>query len=166
MNLFEEILKTNLINFLIVLSTIILIIKKIKAGELIQKLADDVRNSVEKSATDAQTALSEYKTTKKATKDTPKLQEEIIAAAQNNAQELKEKMEQKTLSQKEEIKDNLEKSYVSQNEKIKKLTTDEIYNACVDISQEEVISRLNPELHKKLINSSINELDEIEGSLL
>ncbi len=166
MTLFEQILNTNLINFLIVVSTLVLIFKKAHLGDLIQKMADDVKESVEKSSKNAQSAISEYKQTKKSTKDTPKLQEEIISSAKLNAQNLKEKFEQKTKLQEQEIKSSLEKIYISQQEKYKKMTTNDIYKACVELAKDETLTRLNDDVHKKLINSSIDELDKIEGSLL
>ena len=46
------------------------------------------------------------------------------------------------------------------------MTINEIFNACVDIARDETVKKLDYNAHKKLINSSIDELDKIEGSLL
>ena len=165
MSLFEQILNTNIINFLIVISTLILIFKKARLGDLIEKLATDIKEEVEKSSINAQNAIKEYKETKKTVKDASKFQEEILSLAQKNAQNLKEKIAQKTQEQEEEIRCNVERIFANQNDKAKRLTIKEIYNACVDLAQEEVVKRLNNETHKKIINSSIDELDKIEGSL-
>ncbi len=164
-SLFESILRTNIINFIIVVSTLVWIFKKANLGALIQKLADDIRLSVEKSSADAQSAISQYKTTKKSVKDTPKLQEEIISQAKNSAQNIKEKIEQKTLLEKNELKKNVEKILLSQEEKFKKLTINEIYNASIDMAKEEIQKRLDEKTHQRIIQKSIEELDEIEGSL-
>ena len=64
MSLFEQILQTNLINFIIVVLTLAWIFKKAKLGALIEKMAQDVKGRVEKSSADAQSAISEYKATK------------------------------------------------------------------------------------------------------
>jgi len=162
---FENLLATNLINFIIVIATLALIFKKARLAEVIQKLADDVKLDIEKSATNAANALKEYKETKKATKDTPKLQEEIIENAKVAAKNLKEKIEEKTRLQEDEIKSGVEKVFQSQGEKAKKMTTNEIYLACIDLAQEQVVQKLDNDTHKKLIDSSIDELDKIEGSL-
>lgn len=160
---FENLLATNLINFIIVIATLAFIAKKAHLADIIQKLADDIKSDVEKSATNAANALKDYKDTKKAVKDTPKLQEQIIENAKNNAFVLEEKMKLKTQIQKEEIEESVEKIFQSQSEKTKKLTTNEIYLACVDLALEHVVQNLNNETQKKLINSSIDELDKIEG---
>ncbi len=164
-SLFESILKTNIINFIIVISTLVWIFKKANLGALIQKLADDIRISVEKSSNNAQSAISQYKSTKKAVKDTPKLQEEIISQAKSNAQNIKEKIKQKTLYEKNELIKNIEKIISSQKEKYKKLTLDEVYLASIDLAKEEVQKRLDENTHQKIIEKSIEELNKIEGSL-
>ena len=163
-SLFESILKTNIINFIIVISTLVWIFKKANLGALIQKLADDIRISVEKSSNNAQSAISQYKSTKKAVKDTPKLQEEIISQAKSNAQNIKEKIKQKTLYEKNELIKNIEKIISSQKEKYKKLTLDEVYLASIDLAKE-VQKRLDENTHQKIIEKSIEELNKIEGSL-
>lgn len=163
--LFESILKTNVINFIIVISTLMWIFKKANLGALIQKLADDIKLSVEKSSSNAQDAISQYKSTKKSVKDTPKLQEEIISQAKSNAQNIKEKIEQKTLLEKNELIKSIEKIISNQQEKYKKLTINEIYKASINIAKEEVQKRLDENNHQKIIEKSIEELDKIEGSL-
>lgn len=164
-SLFEKILSTNIINFLIVISTLILIFKKAHLGDLIDKMAQDIKAEVEKSASDAQDAIKEYKITKKAVKDTAQLQEEIISLAQRGAQSIKEKTEQKTKIEEDEIKSGIEKILSKQNERAKKLTISEIYHACLNLAQEEILKKLDTKMHKKLIDSSIEELDKVEGSL-
>ena len=165
-SLFESILKTNLINFIIVVSTLVWIFKKANLGALIEKLAEDIRISVEKSSTNAQSAISQYKSTKKAIKDTPKLQQEILSQAKSSAQNIKEKIEQRTLYEKNELLKNVDKIISNQQEKYNKLTLDEVYIASIEIAKEEVQKRLNEDTHQKIIQKSIEELDKIEGSLL
>ena len=162
---FENLLSTNLINFIIVIVTLRWIAKKARLAEIIQKLADDVQNDVEKSATSAANALKEYKETKKSIKDTPSQQAKIIENAKNSAFVLEEKIKLKTQIQKEEIEKSVEKIFLNQSEKAKKMTINEIYLACINLAQEQIIEKLDKKTHKKLIDSSIDELDKIEGSL-
>ena len=162
---FENLLATNIVNFIIVIATLAYIFKKAHLVEAIAKLADDVKDDIEKSATSAALALKEYKETKKETKNTSKLQEEIIEHAKSDAYTLEEKIKLKTQIQKEDIEKSVAKIYENQGEKAKKLTVKEIYLACVELAQEQVIKKLDKKAHKKLIDSSIDELEKIEGSL-
>ena len=164
-SLFEQFLQTNILNFLIVISTIVWIFKKAHLGDIIQKMADDIKDSVEISSQNAANALNDYKETRKATRGTEELQAKIINQAKINAESIKGKIEEKTAQKKSEIRTNLEKAFESQEENFKNLTVDEIYLASVELAKEEVLKRLNKKVHKKLINSSIDELDKVEGSL-
>lgn len=165
MSIFEQILQTNLINFIIVLSLLVLIFKKARLGDLIDKLANDIQNKVEKSATDATDAIKHYKETKKSVQDTPKIQEEILENAQRSAQNLKIKIEQKADEREKEIQYKVEMFFKSQKEKARRMTVKEIYLACVDLAQEEILKRLDNKMHKKLISNSIEELEHIKGRL-
>lgn len=166
MSLFEQILQTNLINFIIVVLTLIYIFKKAKLGLLLEKMASDVKEKVEKSSNSAQSAISEYKATKKSLKDLPNEQNQIISLAKINSQKLKEKVENKTQLQCDEIKSGLEKTFSSQKETFKNLTVDEVYKACVDLAQKETLKRLNLDIHKKLVDLSVEELDKVEEGVL
>lgn len=165
MSLFEQILNTNIVNFIIVIATLALIFKKAKLGDVIERLSNDIKKSVEKSAANTQSALSEYKTVKKEAKNTPKLQEEILNNAKSSTQNTLNQIEQKTNIGVEEIKASLEKIYLSQGNKQKTSTINEISDVCIALAQEETLARLNNETHKQLIDSSIDELDKIQGGL-
>lgn len=165
MSLFEQILSTNIVNFIIVIATLALIFKKAKLSDIIERLATDIKNNVEKSAANTQSALSEYKTVKKQTKDTPKLQEEIIENAKTNAGNTANQIEKKASDNIEEIKASLEKIYLSQGNKQKSSTINEVSLACINLAQAETISRLNDETHKNLIDTAINDLDKLQGGL-
>ncbi len=165
MSLFEKILSTNLINFLIVVLTLVWIIKKVNISSLIENLASEIKLKVEESSKSAALSIDEYKKTKKQNSSIPQLKEQIIDGAKKNAEDLKEKINQKTLNQKEGLQKNLEKTIESQKEKYKSLTKKEIYSACVSLAQVELQKKLDLELQKKLINISINDLDRIGEKL-
>ena len=96
----------------------------------------------------------------------PVQQNEIMSLAKVNAQNLKEKTEAKTKLQCDEIVKQLDKIILSQKETVKNDTVNEIYQIGVEIAQKETKKMLNNNLHRKLINLSIDELDKIEGALL
>ena len=123
MSLFEQILQTNLINFIIVISTLGLIYKKAKLGSLIEKMAQDVKDKVEKSSLDTKSAIDEYKNTKKSLVRLPLQQEEILQNAKQNAQKQKEKIEQDSKIQLEEIKNSIQKILSSQENDFKTKTS-------------------------------------------
>lgn len=165
MSLFEAILNTNIVNFLIVIYTLVLIYKKAHLGDLIAKMADDIRLSVEKSNEEKEKALQEYEKTKEFVSDTQQLQDEIKNQAKLSAENIKRKTEEKTVLQQQELLSHLERIFKSQKQRFKNLTLEDVYSASVNLAKEEILKRLDEKIHKKLINSSIDELDKIEGNL-
>ncbi len=165
MSLFEAILSTNIVNFLIVIYTLVLIYKKAHLGDLIAKMADDIRISVETSTENKEKALKKYEETKELVSDTQQLQDEIKHQARLSAENIKKKTEEKTTLQQKELLSHLEKIFKSQAQRFKNLTLEDVYGASVSLAKEEVLKRLDEKVHKKLINSSIDELDKIKGNL-
>ena len=161
--MFEQILSTNIVNFIIVIYTLALIYKKAHLSEKIQQMSDEIRASVEKSSKDALDAIQEYKTIKKQTKDTPILEKEILSNAENNAQSIKQKIEQKTLIDCKQIEASLNKIQEHQKDKYKNLTVSDVFRASIDLARDEIIARLDFNTHKTLINNAIEDLDKIEG---
>ncbi len=164
-SLFEAILNTNIINFIIVIYTLALIYKKAHLGDLIAKMADEVRLSVEKSTENKEKALKEYEETKELVSDTQQLQDEIKSQAKLSAENIKRKTEEKTVLQQKELLSHLERIFKSQAQRFKNLTLEDVYSASINLAKEEVLARLDEKIHKKLINSSIDELDKIKGNL-
>ncbi len=166
MSLFEQILQTNLINFIIVLSSLVLIYKKAKLGSLIEKMAQDIKNKVEKSSLDTKSALEEYKQTKKSMVRLAQEQEEILQNAKENAQKQKENIEEASKIQLSEIQNSLEKITASQKDAFKTKAVQEIYDICVNLAKSQTLKMLDNETQKRLVDISIDELDKIEGTLL
>jgi len=166
MSPFEAILNTNLINFIIVISTLVWIFKKFNLGSLIDNLKDDIKINVEKSSNSAKAALDEYKITKKSSKNIPILVDEIENKAKQNIENLKIKIEVETDLKQKSIINSFEKTKNMLLNKYKKTIIEDIYLSSVELAKNAAIERLDDETHKKLINSSIDELDNIEGSLL
>lgn len=162
---FENLLKTNLINFIIVLSILTLIFKKARLGELIDKMALDIQDKVEVTSQDVEKAQQEYEATRESVREVPQIQERILENAQRSADGLRKKIEQKANQREKEIECKVEAYLKSQKEKSRKVTIKEVYLACVDLAQEEILKRLDAKMHKKLINNSIEELENIKGHL-
>ena len=103
---------------------------------------------------------------KKSLSNLPEIQQEILENAKQNAQNQKEKIENKTKTQIKDIKIGLEKLIQTKTQEFKNCATSEIYQIAVDLAEKETKKRLNFEFQKKLLNISIQELDKIEDSAL
>lgn len=167
--LYQKILESNLVNFIIMVSILTFIFKKAKLGLIIDKMADEVKNTVTTSVQAARNAMDEYKNIKKSLKNTESEKQNIIENAKNSAKNMEEV--QNSLIKKEEI--SLDKKCSLQiendNKKMKDKITDEIFDIVKILTRDE-IERLILEdkdgvLQNKLIEKAINEIDKIEGEI-
>lgn len=159
---FEKISSTNAINFIIEIWILSIIFRKANLISLIQKMADDIKNTVEKSDMDTLDAVKNYENVKKSIKDTPKLRDEIFQNAKNLALTTKQKIESDLNIKKDNIQSNLNDSYKNDEDKYKKLTTDEIYLASLDLAKDAILDKLDDKMQIKLINSALEEFDKVE----
>ena len=171
LTLYQKILESNLVNFIIMVSILVLIFKKAKLGAIFDKMASDIQNSVMSSADAAQAALKEYKEAKRSTKNTAVEKEEILNKAKNTA----ENMENTAASilQKEEAALDEKCGVQIENsvQKARENTAGEIYETVTRLAEAEIKNRiLNPEnrdeIQSKIIDKCIKELDTLNDAAL
>ena len=160
----DYIARTNLFNFVIFASIIAYIFVKLDVIGLLNKGKTDVAQTVEASETakiDSQKHLEEIEEQLKGLNAEI---ESIFATTKNNAVLVGEKILTEAEESTEIIKENAvkvieNKSQLVRNDLLKRLSI-----ASVETAKNHIISELNnnAELHDKLINESIEALNEIE----
>jgi len=164
--MFEAILHSNLINFIIMISLLVLIFKKFKLGTLIDNMAEKTRQKIEESKKNAKSALEEYKKVKDSEKNVEESREKILKDAKETANALEKNIEHETSVAAKELEDSLHTLAENYHITAKKQTLEQVYGACVVLAKEHIIQNLNDETHKHLINKGIDELDKMEGACL
>jgi len=167
LTLYQKILESNLVNFIIMVSILTLIFKKAKLGSIFDKMADDIRTSVMTSADAAQAALKEYKEAKRSTKNTEKEKEEVLNKAKNSALSMENNASNLLLN---EIKLADERCNIQIEDNVKRAketAAGEIYQTVAKLAEDEIKNRLlnskdKDELQKRLIDKSIEEIDTLE----
>ncbi len=166
MTLFEKIIETNLINFLIVLFTLIWIVRKFSLTKIIDKMTDDITYKVQKSESDTKSVINSYTEVKKSVKDTNKLKDEILNNAKDSISAQLKIMDEEVKTKKQDIKEKLALSKTMDFEKIKEKTTSDIFFASVNLAKFEIenllIGNQGAKYHKKIIQNAIEELEDIE----
>lgn len=158
-SLYQRILESNLINFIIMVSILILIFKKANLGSIIDKMASDIKEKVMTSASAAQDALSEYKKTKKSIKTLDSDKEKIIEQAKENINSIKQKTSNDISTEEKSLDIKLHKNIETLERKTKDNTVDEVFNAVIDEAQNVIIKNLDDETQKSLIEKCIIEID-------
>ncbi len=160
--IYEYILNSNLINFLIMVSTLVWIFKRFNLGKIIDSIEDDIKNNIDISTSSLSSALLEYKKARKDYKNIQTKKDEII----NSTDKLIEKMNQKTTQDIQRKTDELvvesDKIKEARYEKNKRNTIKDINNAIYTLSFETIKNMINEDIQKKVIENSLNELDEMD----
>lgn len=164
-NLFiDYIARTNLFNFIIFLSIIIFLVKKVNVSAKLTEAQEKVVKTIEDSESvkdDSETRLSSIE---KSMANLDSEIELIIAKSEENAKLVGEKVLADAEKTSLVIKDNAQKSIensrvILKNDLIKRASL-----ASVEVAKNQILGELekNSELHDKLIEESINALEGME----
>ncbi len=168
MTLYQRILESNLVNFIIMVSVLVLIFKKAKLGAIFDKMANDIRTSVMTSSEAAQAALAEYKEAKRSTKNLNNKKDEIIKNTDIMAQNARAAAQDVILKEKETLDKQLLNKIESDAIKAKNDTSNEFLNLVVELSKDEIQNCLDSsrgsEIQAKIIDKCIESLDNIDFS--
>ena len=164
--LYIYILHSNIINFIIMISILVVIFKKANLGKFLDNISEDIIKNVTTSAEAVQNALSEYKKTKKEAKTLDIKKEEIIKNAREIAKNLTASNEEYIKNKQNELDNNLNKAKEAYYDRRIQKTTFEIQEIVYNFSLEAVKNLQTPEIHRQLILNSLDEFDKIKGDCL
>ncbi len=158
--IYEQILESNIINFLIMVSILVFIFKKCRLGDLIDAMADEIKNNVDISYKNVENAKKRYKETELEAKKTEQKKEEISKNSKELIQKLQEKngfeIEKKTKDIEENLNKTKENILSSKVQKVTKTVQEAVYLCSVDT----IKNMLNYDMQKKIILESLDELDD------
>ena len=132
--IYEYILHSNLINFLIMVYLLALIFKKFKLGNILDKISYEIIHNVETSANAVQKALSEYKEAKRESRTVNQKTDKIISDAKEKIEKFKEKNAVEIKEKEELLEKNVEKQEVAYLDRRIQKTTNEIKCAISKLS--------------------------------
>lgn len=166
MTLYQKILESNLINFIIMVSVLVFIFKKAKLGVFFDKMADEIRNSVMSSADAAQAALKEYKEAKRSTRNTESEKAEILNKAKNSALNMENSAKKHLLGEEKLLDEKCAEKINDDVNRVKNKTADEIFDVIVKLSEEEVKRCLLSAdngivMQKAILDKSVDEIENL-----
>lgn len=162
--LYIYLLKSNIINFIIMMCILVFVFKKAHLGKLIDNIADDIKNNVVSSGTAVQNALSEYKKTKREFKNIDTRKQEIIDNTKKTIALLEKSNKEDIEKKEQELSKNADKLQEAFYGKKLQKTTQDIQDAVYTLSLDAINKMDNNELQKRLIFSALDEFDKVEGA--
>ena len=161
---FQNILHSNLINFAVMVAIIAWLCLKMDISNKLEQLRLNIENNVKNSDLAKENARSLLKNTLKSVENLGQEIETIQQNATTSAEKLAEKIKNDTQNQIDKLEQNTQKSIKTQSEKVQGELKQEISYATIELAEEKIKNSLNNDenLHKKLIDESIEKLDKAE----
>lgn len=160
--LYLYILNSNIINFIIMISILVVIFKKANLGKMIDSIENDIKKNVATSTEAVQNALDEYEKAKKEAGSLKDKKEEIIKSANETAEELNRLNKEYIEEKQKELENNLQKAKENNYERKMQKTTLEVQEMIYNLSLVALKETNNDELQKKLVLNSLDEFDSTD----
>lgn len=163
-NFWNLILESNTFNFIILLILIIAVMQKLNVKAAVEKLKNDIIEAIENSKRAKENAYNNYTDAKsKIEHIEDEISEKLTLASQqadNVAASITDNIERKI----KQIETNVVKVIEAEEKTLVTSLTDKTSKESVELARNYVKSRLaqEPELHKRYIEESINELDKVK----
>ena len=155
--------RTNLFNFLIFLSIIIFLVKKIDVSGKLESAKNGIAQNIENSKTAKSDSESLLKEVEKSVENLEEEIEAIIKKSENNARLVGDKILEDARSLALSVKDNSVKSAEARAGHLKNDILKRAMKASVEVAKDHILSELgrNSDLHNRLIDESIDALDGV-----
>lgn len=157
------ILESNLINFIVVFVIMAYIIKKINVGDKIENVRKTIKSYVDESSNEkaaAEKELSQIQAKIEHLQDDIK---DIEATAQNNIKGFENKIQEEIYEKKKDIDKNAERILNLETKNFKDKLSSVLSEASINLARKNAIEQLknNRELHNKYINEALEGIDKI-----
>ena len=161
---FNNIIHSNLINFSVMAAIIAWLCIKFDVAEKIEELRKNTENKIITSEQDKEKAAEFLHNTEKSVENLGQEIEEIKNNAQTSAQNLADKIIEDAKSQIDKLEQNTQKNINAQTAKVQDELKQEISTMTIESAKEQIEQKLKADinLHKKLIDKSIEDLDRIK----
>lgn len=157
------ILESNLINFIVVFVIMAYIIKKINVGDKIENVRKTIKSYVDESSNEkaaAEKELSQIQAKIEHLQDDIK---DIETTAQNNIKGFENKIQEEIYEKKKDIDKNAERILNLETKNFKDKLSSVLSEASINLVRKNAIEQLknNRELHNKYINEALEGIDKI-----
>ncbi len=162
-NLFQTLIHSNTINFLIVLSLLLFLMSKLKIGNKIDLMRNEIKNFVDESTNEKNLAEKELENINNKIKNLPKETQEIETSAQKNIEGFERRIENELKDKMLDIKTSSDRILNLEIKQFKAKLTGLLSEASINLAKKNAIEQLenNRELHNKYIYEAIDEIDGI-----
>lgn len=154
---------SNTLNFIIVLSIIVVLVVKLNLKAKIEVLRDEIKNYVDFSVNEKKVAEQNLSLINEKIQKLPEQIQNIEESTEKSVKSIGEKIKVDIEEQKQDLANTAERIFNLEMKKFKQKLTSVLSEKSVEIAKENAVNQLreNTELHNKYIDNAIEELDRI-----
>ena len=162
-NLFQTLIHSNTINFLIVLSLLLFLMSKLKIGNKIDLMRNEIKNFVDETTNEKNLAEKELENINNKIKNLPKEIQEIETSTQKHIEGFERRIKNELKDKMLDIKTSSDRILNLEIKQFKEKLTGLLSEASINLAKKNAIEQLenNRELHNKYIYEAIEEIDGI-----
>lgn len=162
-NIWNTIVQSNTFNFVIFVSILVWIFKKINISSIIASLQEKIIKVLDEVKKEKEEAHKSLKDAEKAVENLPEELKTIISEAEKSAEVISEKIYTEAQKQLESIEQNAQKVILAEEKLLISNLAKNTSSSSVAAAKTHIQQTLEqtPTLHEKYINESIDELDRL-----
>lgn len=162
-NFWNLIVESNTFNFVVLILIFAIIFKKINISDTIEKIRLDIVNTIDNVKKEQQNAKIKLADAQKAIEHIDDDIKDRLKEAGQRADSISKQILENSDAQVKLIEKNIERVITAEEKTLSAQMTKKTVKSSVELAKEHIISLLekNPELHKKYIDESIENLDKV-----
>ncbi len=155
---------SNTINFIIMVTLLAIIVKKMNLGASLEKSIEAVKSTISKSDDEKAGAQKKLDSAKDLIEKLPQDIKDLEETSKGKVEVFKDKIDENTQKAIFNIEKNVDRVVSIEEKKISNLLTEKTSLASVELAKQHIEKMLeqNPELHNQFIQNSIDELDKVK----
>ncbi len=161
--IFHYIAHSNIVNFILLFGLIIFLWYKFDVSKKYAKVVDKVRHQIDSSDIEKKNSIANLNTAKKSLEMADVDIKKIFDNAKNTIEKTKTALEADLENIDAKLSDSSSKAVEGFKDRINQTARVEIVNSAIKKAEEKLVKMLqeNPNMHKEIISSAINEIDGI-----
>ncbi len=162
-DIWQIIVQSNTLNFLIVLAVVLFVVSKMNVKAQLESMKNEIKSYVDSSVKEKEDAQKELENINEKIKHLPEEIDDIKLSAQNNIKGIEKRINEEIQEKMQDIENNAKRILGLESKKFKSKLSGILSQASIDLAKKNALEQLNDnrELHDKYINDAIDEIDRI-----
>lgn len=162
-NFWNLIVKSNTFNFIVLILIFAILFKKINISSIIEKIRDEIVNTIENAKKEQENAKNKLSNAEKAIENIDDEIKQKLNEASKRAEDMSKQILDNTDLRLKLIEKNIERVVNAEEKTLSAKMTEKTLKTSVELAKKQIINMLesNPDMHNKYIDESIENLDRV-----